>query len=111
MHTGQAGAAASKSAQISALVQQLKAGQITKAELFEKLQQLQRREASAASGLTAAAADASATNGASSAQGSNGWNDSQNGVIQPAMSAYAQVCDPIFVHAKDPGLFRYRGPK
>ena len=35
-------ATSSKSAQISALVQELQAGKITKAELFDKLQQLQR---------------------------------------------------------------------
>ena len=37
-------AAPSKSSQITALVAQLKAGQLTKAELFERLQRLQAGE-------------------------------------------------------------------
>jgi hypothetical protein len=50
---GSAGTA-SKSAQISSLVQQLKAGQITKAELFDRLQQLQRQSGSSSSSTAVA---------------------------------------------------------
>jgi hypothetical protein len=49
-------AASSKSAQISALVQQLKQGQITKVELFERLQALQRQTGGPSTAAPAAVA-------------------------------------------------------
>ncbi len=54
----------SKSAQISALVQELQAGKITKAELFDKLQQLQRAAvvASSSSSSSSSSTPAVSTN-------------------------------------------------